>query len=101
MLSLPPESLLLMMPDNIEQMAKRAAEFYAAQAPPPHAGIFLVEPRSVDDMDRARALVLAAVRELGTALLDLAAHGVIALRRVVLWCRKWKRSTESKTPTGG
>ncbi len=90
-LSLPPESLLLMMPDNIERMAKRAAEFYTAEAPQSHAGIYVVESRPTDDMDRARALVMAALRELGAVLLDLAAHGVIALRRVVLWCRQWKR----------
>jgi hypothetical protein len=90
-ISLPPETFLLMMPNNLDSMAKRAAEFYAAQAPPPHAGIYLVEPRPVDDMDRARALVLAAWRELGAVLLDVAALGVIGLRRVVLWCRQWRR----------
>jgi hypothetical protein len=80
-----------MMPDNIDDMAKRAAEFYAAQAPPPHPGIYVVEPRPADEMDRARALVVAALRELGAVLLDLAALGVIGLRRAVLWCRQWKR----------
>ncbi len=90
-LSPPPESLLLMMPDNIERMAKRAAEFYAAEAPQSHAGIYMVEPEPVREMDRARALVVAALRELGAVLLDVAALGVIGLRRAVLWCRQWKR----------
>ena len=91
MLSLPPESHLLMMPDNINDMAKRAAEFYAAKAPPPHPGIYVVEPEPVREMDRARALVVAALRELGALLVELAALGVLGLRRVVLWCRQWKR----------
>ncbi len=90
-LSPPPESLLLMMPDNIERMAKRAAEFYAAKAPPPHPGIYVVEPRPLDEMDRARALVAAAVRELAALLVEVAALGVVGLRRAVLWCRQWKQ----------
>jgi hypothetical protein len=91
-LSPPPETTARMIThENIESMEKRAAEFYAAKAPPPHPGIYVVEPRPVDDMDRARALVMAALRELGAVLLDLAALGVIGLRRAVLWCRQWKR----------
>jgi hypothetical protein len=78
--------------ESIESMEKRAAEFYAAKAPPPHPGIYVVAPRPADEMDRARALVVTALRELGAVLLDLAALGVIALRRAVLWCRQWKRS---------
>lgn len=82
-----------MMPDNVEEMAKRAAEFYTAETPAPHAGFYVVTPRHPDEMQRARMVVRAAVHELAAVLIELAAMGLVTARRVVLWCRQWKRQS--------
>lgn len=80
-----------MMPDNVEEMAKRAAGIYTAEKAPPHAGIYVTVPPPPDEMDRARALVVAALRMTAGVLVELAALGLVAVRRAWIWTRQWKR----------
>ena len=81
-----------MIPTNTEEMAKRAAALYAEKQEPPHHAFYVVEPRQPDEMERARAVVRAALHELGAAVIELAAMGLVTARRAVLWCRQWKRA---------
>lgn len=75
------------MLNNLNELESRAKAIYEpseAKQPPP-----AVVWRSRNELDEARGVILAAVRELGAAALLVAALGLVCVRRAWLWLRQW------------
>ena len=69
------------MTSNVEEMMKRAESIYGRpDNQPPHGGLYFVTPPPAakpSEIDEARALVLAFLREIPEIALTLAAFAVI------------------------
>ena len=85
------------MRSDVEQLFRRADSLYSTKEQPQHPGIFVVEPSIAakpTELDQARALVLAFLRELPEVALTLAAMLVILARNAWRWLRQWKRTPQ-------
>ena len=74
---------------------RRAESIYGTpDKQPPHSGLYFVTPPPAakpSEIDEARALVLAFLREIPDVALTLAAMLVLLVRDVWRWVRQWKR----------
>ena len=82
------------MTGNVEQMMKRANALYSSSQQPQHSGLYVVTPPDAakpSELDEARALVLAFLREIPELALTFAAMLVLLARDAWRWCKQWKR----------
>jgi hypothetical protein len=85
------------MRSDVEQLFRRADALYSTKEQPQHPGIFVVEPPAVakaNELDEARGLVMAFLRELPEVALTLAAMLVILAPHAWRWLRQWKRTPQ-------
>ncbi len=88
-----------MFESDFDRLAKRVESIYGEQRQQPNIpAVYVVEPLTVpkaNELDQARALVLAFLRELPDLALTLAAMLVILARHAWRWLRQWKRTEPS------
>jgi hypothetical protein len=89
-----------MIESDFDRMVRRAESLYGEQknqpAIPP---VYFVEPATApkrDELDEARGLVMAFLRELPDLALTLAAMLVILARNAWRWLRQWKRTARAR-----
>ena len=84
-----------MIESDFDRLVRRVESLYGErQTTPAVPPVYLVEPTSAakpTELDEAKALVLAFLRELPELMLILVALAVVGLRRCWLWLRQWKR----------
>ncbi len=83
-----------MIESGFDRMVRRADDLYGERKQPSIPAVYMVEPPQMpkrDELDEARALVLAALRELPKIMLLAAALAVVGIRRCWLWLRQWKK----------
>jgi hypothetical protein len=87
-----------MSESDFDRMVRRAESLYGEQRQQPNIPpVYFVEPSAApkpDELDEARALVLAALRELPKIMLLVAALAVVGIRRCWLWLRQWRRTPQ-------
>jgi hypothetical protein len=87
-----------MIESAFDRMVRRAESLYGSdQRQPAIPAVYVVEPPAApkrDELDEARALVLAFLRELPDIALTLAAMMVILARHAWRWLRQWKRTAK-------
>lgn len=87
-----------MIESDFDRLAKRVDAIYGERKNQPDIpAVYVVEPPQMpkrDELDEARALVLAALRELPKIMLLVAALAVVGIRRCWLWLRQWKRTPQ-------
>lgn len=83
---------------DMDRLSRRVNEIYGErQNQPAVPPVYVVEPPMMperDELDEARALVLAALRELPKIMLLVAALAVVGIRRCWLWLKQWKRTPQ-------
>ena len=85
------------MRSDVEQLFRRADSLYSTKEQPQHPGIFVVEPSIAakpTELEQARALVVAFLKELPELMLLVAALAVVGIRRCWLWLRQWRRTPQ-------
>jgi len=86
------------MQTDFDRLVKRVESLYGEQRQQPNIPpVYLVTPPTskASELDEARGLVLAFLRELPGLALTLAALAVVGLRHAWLWLRSWKRTPQS------
>jgi hypothetical protein len=86
------------METDFDRLVKRVESLYGEQRQQPNIPpVYLVTPPTskANELDEARGLVLAFLRELPELALTLAALAVVALRHAWRWLRSWKRTAQS------
>jgi len=85
-----------MIETDFDRMVRRADSLYGErQNAPAIPAVYVVEPRQMPkqgELEQARALVLAALRELPELMLLAAALAVVGIRHCWLWMRRWKKT---------
>ncbi len=93
-----PVNLFTMIESDFDRLVRRAESLYGEQRQQPQIpAVFVVEPPVVakaSELDEARGLVLAFIRELPDLALTLAALAVVGLRHAWRWLRSWKRTPQ-------
>ncbi len=88
-----------MFETDFDRLAKRVESIYGEKRQQPDIpAIYVVEPPAVpkaNELDQARGLVMAFLRELPDLALTLAAMLVILARHAWRWLRQWKRVAKS------
>jgi hypothetical protein len=83
---------------DFDRMVRRAESLYGHREEQPRIpAVYVVEPPQMprhSEIDEARALVVAFLRELPELMLLAAALAVVGLRRCWLWLRQWKRTPQ-------
>jgi hypothetical protein len=85
------------MRSDVEQLFRRADSLYSTKEQPQHPGIFVVEPSIAakpTELEQARALVVAFLKELPELMLLVAALAVVGIRRCWLWLRQRRRTPQ-------
>jgi hypothetical protein len=80
---------------DFDRMVRRAESLYGEQRQQPNIpAVYLVTPPTskASELDEARGLVLAFMRELPEVALTLVAFAVILARHAWRWLRSWKRT---------
>ena len=84
-----------MIETDMDRLARRVNEIYGERKNTPDIPpVYLVTPPPSSrprEIDEARGLVLAFLRELPDVALTLAAFTLILVRDAWRWCRQWKR----------
>jgi hypothetical protein len=87
-----------MIESDFDRLAKRVDAIYGERKSQPDIpAVYVVEPPQMPkqtELDQARALVVAALREIPGILLTLAALLVLLARNAWRWCRQWKRTPQ-------
>jgi hypothetical protein len=87
------------MQTDFDRLVKRVESLYGEQRQQPNIPpVYVVEPPTApkrDELDEARGLVLAFLRELPDLALTLAALAVVGLRHAWRWLRQWRRTPQS------
>ena len=87
-----------MIESDFDRLAKRVESIYGEQRQQPNIpAVYVVEPLTVpkaNELDEARGLVMAFLRELPEVALTLAAMLVILARHAWRWLRQWKRTPQ-------
>jgi hypothetical protein len=79
------------MRTDVEELFRRADSLYSTKEQPQHPAVYVVEPPPAakpTELDEARGLVLAFLRELPDLALTLAAMLVILARHAWRWLRR-------------
>jgi hypothetical protein len=87
------------MQSDFDRLVKRVESLYGEQRQQPNIPpVYLVTPPTskATELDEARGLVMAFLRELPDLAVTLAALAVVGLRHAWRWLRQWRR-----TPQGG
>jgi hypothetical protein len=88
-----------MIETDFDRMVMRAEMLYGSdQKQPVIPAVYVVEPPTVpkaNELDEARSLVMAFLRELPDLALTLAAMLVILARHAWRWLRSWKRTAQA------
>lgn len=89
-----------MIESDFDRLIRRAESLYGHREEQPRIpAVYVVEPPATprhSEIDEARALVVAFLRELPHFALELVAFALVLTRRAWRWCKQWKR-----TPKGG
>ena len=88
-----------MIESDFDRMVRRAESLYGSdQRQPNIPAVYVVAPPASNssELDEARGLVVAFLRELPDIALTLAAMLVVLARNAWRWLRQWRR-----TPKGG
>jgi hypothetical protein len=86
------------MQTDFDRLVRRVETLYGEQRQQPNIPpVYLVTPPTskANELDEARGLVLAFLRELPGLALTLAALAVVGLRHAWRWLRSWKRTPRS------
>jgi len=88
-----------MIESDFDRLVRRVESLYGErQNSPAVPPVYFVEPTPAakpSELDEAKALVLAFLRELPGLLLTLAALAVVGIRRCWLWLRQWRRTPQA------
>jgi hypothetical protein len=87
-----------MIESDFDRLAKRVDAIYGERKQPEIPSVYVVEPPQMPkqgELDQARALVVAFLKELPELMLLVAALAVVGIRRCWLWLRQWKRTPQS------
>jgi hypothetical protein len=87
-----------MIESDFDRLVRRAESLYGEQRQQPSIPALYIarSPASkATELDEARGLVLAFLRELPGLALTLAALAVVGLRHAWRWLRSWKRTAQS------
>jgi hypothetical protein len=86
------------MQTDFDRLVRRVEMLYGEQKQQPNIpAVYLVTPPTskATELDEARGLVLAFLRELPELALTLAALAVVGLRHAWRWLRSWRRTAQS------
>lgn len=85
-----------MIETDFDRMVRRAESLYGHREEQPRVpAVYVVEPPQMprhSEIDEARALVVAFLREIPEVMLTLTAFAVILVRDAWRWCKQWKRT---------
>jgi len=83
---------------DMDRLTRRVESLYGERSKQPVIPAVYVVPRpqtpQQTELDQARALVVAFLKELPELMLLVAALGVVGIRRCWLWLRQWKRTPQ-------
>lgn len=80
-----------------DRLEKRIDALYGERKEQPIPAVYVVEPPQMPkqtELDAARALVIAFVKEVPELMLLFVALGVVGIRRCWLWLKQWKRKPQ-------
>ena len=84
-----------MIESDFDRLTRRVESLYGErQQQPDIPAVYVVPPPQMPketELDQARALVLAALREIPDIALTFAAMFVLLVRDAWRWCKQWKR----------
>lgn len=85
-----------MIESDFDRLAKRVDAIYGERKNQPDIpAVYVVSPPQTPqqtELDQARALVIAFLKELPELMLLFVALGVVGIRRCWLWLKQWKRN---------
>lgn len=86
-----------MIESDFDRLARRVDELYSERKQPDIPAVYFVPPPQMPkqtELDQARALVVAALREIPDIALTFAAMFVLLARDAWRWCKQWKRTPQ-------
>jgi hypothetical protein len=87
-----------MIETEMDRLARRVESLYGQKQNTPNIPpLYFVPPPpppKESELDQARALVIAFLKELPELMLLFVALGVVGIRRCWLWLRQWKRTPQ-------
>jgi hypothetical protein len=83
-----------MIESAFDRLARRVDELYSERKQADIPAVYFVPPPQMakeTELDQARALVIAFLKELPELMLLFVALGVVGIRRCWLWLKQWKK----------